>query len=91
MRHRPSGSSVRTAQRELDLSSTSLQGGKKQYSDYTEDVSASSVYSISYTNPLPKSDLSCDGQIIQLSEVSGMVIASQLFCSLSFRRLSFSS
>lgn len=54
--------------------------GKKQYSDYIEDVSASSVYSISYTNPLPKSDLSCDRQIIQLSEVSGMAIASQLFC-----------
>jgi len=65
--------------------------GKKQCSDYTEDVSVSSVYSISYANPLPKSDLSCDGQIIQLSEVSGLVITSQLFHFLSFHRLSFSS
>lgn len=51
----------------------------------TEDVSVSSVYSISYTNPLPKSDLSCDGQIIQLSEVSGVVIVSQLPVSSVFR------
>lgn len=49
----------------------------------TGDVSESCVYSISPTNPLPKSDLSRDGQIIQLSEVSGMVIVSQPFCSLS--------
>lgn len=62
--------------------STLLQGGEKQCSDYTGDVSASSVYSISPTNPLPKSDLSGDGQIIQLSEVSGMVIVSQPLCSL---------
>lgn len=75
---------MRTAQRELNLSGTLIQRGKKQYGDYTEDVSVSSVYSISYANPLPKSDLSCDGQIIQLSEVSGMVTASQLFCPLVF-------
>lgn len=75
---------MRTAQRELNLSGTLIQRGKKQYGDYTEDVSVSGVYSISYANPLPKSDLSCDGQIIQLSEVSGMVTASQLFCPLVF-------
>lgn len=75
---------MRTAQRALNLSGTLIQRGKKQYGDYTEDVSVSSVYSISYANPLPKSDLSCDGQIIQLSEVSAMVTASQLFCPLVF-------
>lgn len=69
---------------------TLLQGARKQSRDYTGDVPVSGVYSISCTNPLPKSSLSRDGQIIQLSEVSGTVRASRLFRSLGLQRLWYS-
>lgn len=40
--------------------------------------------SINYTNPLTKSDLSDDGQIIQLRKVSGMVKQTQPLSNLRF-------